>query len=174
MFYKIFLILLSSLFVFSSDDIKNISSFQSKFIQTINSASNDIIEYEGEVFIKNNGKILWKYQKPVLKNVYINNNSAIVEEPELEQAIFTSLDSQINIIKLLEEAKKIQDDKYEAKINDVLYNIYMEKNIIKKISYKDNLENIVNIVFFETKQNIHLDDSIFIFYAPKNYDLIRK
>lgn len=49
---------------------------------------------------------MWKYKTPVVKNVYIENNMAIVDEPELEQAIFTTLENEINILKLLKEAKK--------------------------------------------------------------------
>ena len=33
--------------------------------------------------------------------MYINNDYAIVDEPELEQAIYTKLDSEINIIKTI-------------------------------------------------------------------------
>ena len=71
MFYR----LIFTLFIFSS------FSF----------SSSDIITYQGEVFIKNSGQILWKYKTPVVKNVYIDNNMAIVDEPELEQAILQLL-----------------------------------------------------------------------------------
>ncbi|MFX4155806.1 outer-membrane lipoprotein carrier protein LolA, partial [Aliarcobacter butzleri] len=77
--------------------------------QTITSNSSDVILYKGQVFIKSSGKILWKYKTPVEKNVYIDNNSAIVDEPELEQAIFTKLENEINIIQLLKDAKKIDN-----------------------------------------------------------------
>ena len=86
MFYKlIFTLFIFSSFCFSSNDIQNLKSFQSKFTQTITSSSSDIITYQGEVFIKSSGQILWKYKTPIVKNVYIENNMAIVDEPELEQ-----------------------------------------------------------------------------------------
>ena len=107
MFYKI--IISSTLFClscFGANDIKNLDSFKANFSQIITSTSDNIIEYKGEVFIKKSGKILWKYKTPVEKNVYINDNFAVVDEPELEQAIFTELESEINIIKLLNSSKK--------------------------------------------------------------------
>ena len=108
MFYKlIFTLFIFSSFSFSSSDIQNLKSFQSKFTQTITSSSSDIITYQGEVFIKNSGQILWKYKTPVVKNVYIDNNMAIVDEPELEQAIFTTLENEINFLLLLFAAIKI-------------------------------------------------------------------
>ena len=102
MFYKSLIFLaLFSISCIASSDIRNLDSFKASFTQVITSSSKNIIEYKGEVFIKKSGKILWKYETPVVKNVYINNDFAIVDEPELEQAIFTQLDSEINIIKLL-------------------------------------------------------------------------
>ena len=143
MFYKlIFTLFIFSSFSFSASDIQNLKSFQSKFTQTITSSSSDIITYQGEVFIKNSGQILWKYKTPVVKNVYIENNMAIVDEPELEQAIFTTLENEINILKLLKEAKKI--------------------------------DNNVEIIFSNSIQDEPIDDNIFVFVAPSNYDLIRK
>ncbi len=57
MFYKlIFTLFIFSSFCFSSNDIQNLKSFQSKFTQTITSSSSDIITYQGEVFIKSSGQ----------------------------------------------------------------------------------------------------------------------
>ena len=175
MFYKlIFTLFIFSSFSFSSNDIQNLKSFQSKFTQTITSSSSDIITYQGEVFIKNSGQILWKYKTPVVKNVYIENNMAIVDEPELEQAIFTTLENEINILKLLKEAKKIDNNNYVSTIDGTKYQISMSSNKIKKITYKDTLDNSVEIIFSNSIQDEPIDDNIFVFVAPSNYDLIRK
>ena len=175
MFYKlIFTLFIFSSFSFSSSDIQNLKSFQSKFTQTITSSSSDIITYQGEVFIKNSGQILWKYKTPVVKNVYIDNNMAIVDEPELEQAIFTTLENEINILKLLKEAKKIDNNNYVSTIDGTKYQISMSSNRIKKITYKDTLDNNVEIIFSNSIQDEPIDDNIFVFVAPSNYDLIRK
>ena len=42
----------------------------------------------------------------LFKNVYINNDYAVVDEQNLNKAIYTKLESEINIIKLLNNSKK--------------------------------------------------------------------
>ncbi len=177
MFYK--LMLASMLFCVSaiaSNDIRDLDSFKASFVQVITSNSQNKIEYKGEVFIKKSGKILWKYKTPVVKNVYINNDFAIVDEPELEQAIYTQLESEINIIKLLNGSKKVNENSYTTNIDDVDYLIKTSKddNKISYIKYKDKLENDVEIKFTNVAQNGEIQDEIFKFVVPSNYDVIRK
>ena len=177
MFYK--LIIAFMLFCVSSmasNDIRDLDSFKASFVQVITSNSQNKIEYKGEVFIKKSGKILWKYKTPVVKNVYINNDFAIVDEPELEQAIYTQLESEINIIKLLNGSKKVNENSYTTNIDDVDYLIKTSKddNKISYIKYKDKLENDVEIKFTNVAQNGEIQDEIFKFVVPSNYDVIRK
>ena len=177
MFYK--LIIATTLFCLSciaSNDIRDLDSFKASFSQLITSSSQNIIEYKGEVFIKKSGKILWQYKTPVVKNVYINDSFAVVDEPELEQAIFTELDSEINIIKLLNTSKKIDDNTYNTNIDDVDYLIKTSKSNdkIEFINYKDKLENKVEIKFSNVIQNGEISDDIFKFTIPEHYDIIRK
>ncbi|MDD2896012.1 MAG: LolA-like outer membrane lipoprotein chaperone [Aliarcobacter sp.] len=177
MFYKF--IIASTLFCLSciaSNDIRDLDSFKASFSQVITSNSDNKIEYTGEVFIKKSGKILWKYKTPVVKNVYINNDFAIVDEPELEQAIYTQLESEINIIKLLNGSKKVNDNSYTTNIEDVDYLIKTSKDDdkISYIKYKDKLENNVEIKFSNVVQNGDISDVMFKFTVPDNYDVIRK
>ena len=177
MFYK--LIIAFMLFCVSSiasNDIRDLDSFKASFVQVITSNSTNKIEYTGEVFIKKSGKILWKYKTPVIKNVYINNDFAIVDEPELEQAIFTQLESEINIIKLLNSSKKVNENSYITNIEDIDYLIKTSKDDdkINYIKYKDKLENDVEIKFSNVVQNGEIADGIFKFTVPSNYDVIRK
>ena len=158
----------------SASDMKNLDSFFGNFKQTITSDSKSVIEYSGKVFIKKSGKILWQYETPIKKNVYIDNNMAIVDEPELEQAIFTKLDNEINIIKLLNEAKKIDNENYVSTINGIKYNIKASADKVSKITYKDELDNQVAINFLNIVQNGEISDEIFKFIIPSNYDVIRK
>ena len=177
MFYK--LMVASMLFCVSciaSNDIRDLDTFKASFFQVITSNSTNKIEYTGDVFIKKSGKILWKYKTPVIKNVYINNDFAIVDEPELEQAIFTQLESEINIIKLLNSSKKVNENSYITNIEDVDYLIKTSQsdNKINYIKYKDKLENDVEIKFSNVVQNGEISDQIFKFTVPENYDVIRK
>ena len=175
MFYRVFFtICFFALSFLNANDIKNLDSFFGNFKQTITSDSKSVIEYSGKVFIKKSGKILWQYETPIKKNVYIDNTMAIVDEPELEQAIFTKLDNEINIIKLLNEAKKIDNENYVSTINGIKYSIKVQDNKISKITYKDELDNLVNINFLNIVQNGDIADEIFKFIIPSHYDVIRK
>ncbi len=177
MFYRLVIaFILFCVSSFASNDIRDLDSFKASFVQVIISNSQNKIEYTGDVFIKKSGKILWKYKTPVVKNVYINNDYAVVDEPELEQAIYTKLDSEINIIKLLNSSKKVNDNSYTTNIDDVGYLIKTSKddNKISYIKYKDKLENDVEIKFSNVIQNGEIQDEIFKFNVPANYDVIRK
>ena len=177
MFYKlIFSSMLLLSVCFAANDIKNLDTFKASFTQKIVSTSDNIIEYKGNVFIKKSGKILWEYKTPVVKNVYINENFAVVDEPELEQAIYTELESEINIIKLLNSSKKIDNNSYKANIEDVDYIIKTSPSDdkIQFINYKDKLENKVEIKFSNVIQNGEITDDIFKFVIPDHYDIIRK
>ncbi len=177
MFYKmIFAFIVSFTMLNATTNIKNLESFRADFTQSIKSINDKIIEYKGEVFIKNTGKILWKYKTPIEKNVYILNDFAIVDEPELEQAIYTQLQSEINIIKLLNTSKKINENLYIANIDDTDYLIESSKdtNEIEIIKYKDKLDNSVEIKFENQVSNKEISDDIFKFTAPEHYDIIRK
>ena len=154
--------------------MKNLDSFFGNFKQTITSDSKSVIEYSGKVFIKKSGKILWQQETPIKKNVYIDDNVAIVDEPELEQAIFTKLDNEINIIKLLNEAKKVDNENYVSTVNGIKYSIKAINDKISKITYKDELDNLVAINFLNIVQNGEISDEIFKFIIPSNYDVIRK
>ena len=177
MFYKLIISSMLLLSVcFASNDIKNLDTFKASFTQKIVSTSDNIIEYKGDVFIKKSGKILWQYKTPVVKNVYINDSFAVVDEPELEQAIFTQLESEINIIKLLNSSQKVDNNSYTTNIDDTDYMIKTSKSDdkIEFINYKDKLENKVEIKFSNVVQNGEIADGIFKFTVPSNYDVIRK
>lgn len=176
MFYKVLIgLIFSVIFLVASTDIRNLDSFEAKFTQIITSNSKNVIEYKGEVFIKKSGKILWKYKTPVVKNVYIDSNFAVVDEPELEQAILTQLESEIDIIKLLNSSKKVDNNTYSTDIDDVKYTIKTSKDDkIQEIKYIDKLENSVVIKFSDVVQNGQIGDNIFKFEIPSYYDVIRK
>lgn len=176
MFYRVtLLLLLSTIFLQASiKEFQNLKTLQSKFIQTITSSSNTKIDYKGELFIKNSGKILWSYQEPVRKDVFVNGSEVIINEPDLEQAIITKLDKEIDMLKMLNEAKKIDENIYSSKIDNTEYKIVLKNGKIDKILYKDEIENSVEIKFIDTILDVEISDSKFIFNIPLGYDLIRK
>ena len=157
-----------------ANEFEEIHSFEANFEQSIINSSNKEIKYNRKVFIKDSSKILWKYKTPIIKNVYIIKDFAIVDEPELEQAIFTSLNKEINILKLMKNAKEINPNVFVTTMYDVEYTINVKDKKIHSIAYEDELENKVTIKFSDAVQNHIIQDSLFIFKAPKGYDIIRK
>ncbi|MFA7092689.1 MAG: LolA-like outer membrane lipoprotein chaperone [Arcobacteraceae bacterium] len=175
MFYKlIFSVMFGLSIQLSANVFSTIKSFQASFEQTITNSSKTTITYKGEIFIKDDSKILWQYKTPIVKNVYILDNFAIIDEPELEQAIYTSLDKEINLFKILQEAKQVDTNHYQATLNDMSYTIKLINNQITTISYKDELENNVSIHFSNITQNHTIDAELFQFFPPASYDIIRK
>jgi len=175
MVYRIFLVIgLFISFSFASFDKENIKSFEADFVQTVKNESGKTIEYKGKVFIKNNGKVLWKYFEPVEKNVFLIDDLVIIDEPELEQAIYTKLEKSIDMIKLLKESKKIEENLFESSLYNVKYLIKIKDDKISSLSYKDELANSIEIKFLNNKQNIEIKDSIFQFLPPDYYDIIEK
>lgn len=175
MFYRIifiFTFFLSANVV--ANDLFDIKSFEADFEQTVFNASNKKIAYSGKVFIKEPSRILWRYSDPIIKNVYVIANTAIVDEPELEQAIYTRLENEINVLQLLKKSVKKSQNLYETMINNVKYVLTLENNQIKQIDYKDELENKVSIKFTNIKQNQPIVDDTFRFIPPEYYDIIKK
>ncbi len=175
MFYRlVFLIMFFWVSSSYANILKDIKTFDANFQQKIINPSKKEILYKGHLFIKEPNYILWQYKEPVIKNVYIINNFAIIDEPELEQAIFSRLQDEIDILELIKTAKKIDENRYLAKIYDVNYTLTTKDNKIQKIEYKDALENSIIISFTNVVQNEEIDDEIFKFLPPEHYDIIRK
>lgn len=166
------LILLSS--ATASFNAENIKTFKANFIQTVTNESGKSIEYKGEVYIKNSGKVLWKYFEPIIKNVYLVDDMVVVDEPELEQAIYSRLEKSIDILKLIKDAIKVDENLYESDLYERKYLIGVKDQKISTLSYKDELENKVLIKFENIVQNSSLEDEIFHFIAPAQYDIIEK
>jgi len=151
-----------------------ITTYQADFEQTIVNNSKKVIHYEGNILIKEPSKMLWSYTTPIEKYVYIDKKRVVIVEPDLEQAIFSRLDKEINILKLLKKAKKISNFKYEAIVQDVSYHIFITNGKLSKIKYKDVIENDITIKFTNINQNKSIDDKLFKYNIPYEYDVIRQ
>jgi outer membrane lipoprotein carrier protein len=154
--------------------ILDFKTINTNFKQIVKNKSGKEAVYKGELKIKGSDKILWSYKTPVIKNVYINKNSVIIDEPELEQAITSNLNDELNMVKIINNSKKVSANTYENSLEDTKYTIIIENNILKSVSYKDELDNKVMIVFTNFQKDIPLSDSIFTFPIPKHYDVIKK
>jgi outer membrane lipoprotein carrier protein len=174
MFYRYILIVVVISYNIFGNDLKNIKMFEANFKQEIINDSNNTIVYTGKIYIKEPNFILWKYKKPIIKNVYFNKNRVFIDEPILEQVIITDINQDINIIKLLKKSKKISNDMYKGSVEGINFKIIMNKEKINSINYKDKMYNNIFITFTNIVQNHRIDDEIFIFNIPLNYDIIRK
>jgi len=166
------LFIIINFYILTFANIFDINNLTANFTQTIKNNSNNIINYNGNIIMDKNN-ILWHYNEPV-KNVYITKTKFIIEEPELEQAIISTLDDKLNILNILKESKKVDETTYENTLNNITYTIKIYNNKLQAIFYTDELDNKVSIVFKDVKTNTKIDKNIFIFNPPAYYDIIRK
>ena len=162
------------LFYANASDIKDINSYQASFTQSIVNSSNKEILYNGNIYIKQPSDVLWKYNNPIEKNVYILANQVIIIEPDLEQVIISTLKEEINILDLLKNPTEVSKNKYEATIYDKKYILTIINDQLTQINYSDEIENKVTIYFKDIKQNHEISNNIFKFKIPREYDVIRK
>ena len=118
--------------------------------------------------------IVWKYSDPIEKYVYITNTEVTIIEPELEQAIVTKLQKEINILKLLKNAEKITNNTYRSEAYNNIYILSIKNNQLTQIKYKDEIDNKITIKFDNIKQNEDIANAIFKYHIPFEYDVIRK
>jgi len=150
---------------------ENVSNFQSKFRQTITSDGKDII-YEGELYIKRPSSVLWLYQKPIRKSIYIRDHSLFMIEPDLEQVIIKSISKSLQLVKILESSKKISANRYVATIKDKKYLIILKKSMLFRIIYSDEVENSIEITFIDPRVDIEINDKKFFPNIPSDFDRI--
>jgi outer membrane lipoprotein carrier protein len=110
----------------------------------------------------------------VAKKIYFNNTHVLIIEPELEQAIITTLESTPNIAQLLQDAKEIAPNKYVTKFMETTYTIFAHKDSIDKVVYRDKLDNAVEINFSNQTTNLFLDEEDMMLYVNNSLIKISK
>jgi len=157
-----------------ASDFKNLKTFEASFVQTITNSSGNEAKYKGSIYIKEPNKIKWQYKDPIKKSVYMKKYTVTIIEPELEQVIITKLDKEINILNLLKNSKKISNNIYTSDFNNIQYRLTLKNKKLQQISYQDELENNVVISFKNVKQNQKINNKIFKFTIPLEFDVIKK
>ena len=150
--------------------ILNFKTYQANFVQTVTNSSGNEIKYKGKIYLDNKSNILWRYIKPIKKDVYINNTKVMIVEPELEQVIISKMDKELNLIDILNKSHKISKNIYENKINNIVYKINIINNILKEIDYTDDIDNKIKITFNKIDKNF--DIKIFDYNIPDEFDII--
>ncbi|MDR2789998.1 MAG: LolA-like outer membrane lipoprotein chaperone [Campylobacteraceae bacterium] len=165
--------------LFSNADDNALKSISSDFIQTIKSVENDTIKYSGSFQAMNEGDnnfALWNYKTPIVKTIYFINNDVIILEPDLEQAVITSVAEMPDISQILSEAvktNKLTNKAVTTNIQDINYTISFQNGTPIKIAYTDALDNKIEILLRNTLLNINIDKLTFRVNIPPNYDVVR-
>jgi len=158
-----------------SAELANLKTISTNFTQLITNNSHNTIKYLGKMYAKKqNNLALWIYMRPIEKKIYYRDGNIVILEPDLEQATFAKLNKVPNIITILKNAKKVSSNKLIATFNKTKYSITTNKNIVKSISYKDEMQNRVTINFSNMKVNKNIDDNLFIYEIPAGYDVLKQ
>lgn len=154
--------------------MKDISSYEAAFTQTIIDQDNVKIVYTGTFQALKPLHAVWHYQTPVEKSVYINNQQVVIVEPELEQAIYKYSKENFTLFNILDNATKIDHNTYKKEIHDRTYTLKVDKNIILSLEYLDDFENKVFITFSKQRPNIALVNKSFHPIISEDYDIIKE
>lgn len=166
------LLFISLFFLSLWANIFDFKTLSSDFTQTITNEENSTITYTGNFYATSKQMAIWVYKTPISKKVYFVKNQVVIIEPELEQAIITTLKQSPNFTTIIKRAKKISKNRYLTKYEDTNYYIYLKNGEISSIKYRDKLENKVVIKLNNLEKNIILDDALFKVNIPKGYDII--
>ena len=173
------LLTMSALVVTLNANITLPKNFQTDFQQTITNDKGKVINYDGKVAFNNidqygQNLFKWNYTSPTQKEVCTNGANLIVIDHDLEQVSTYQVEEGINLEAILNVAKKITNETYQATYKDTEYIITLDKsNQLKKIVYVDNLDNAVKIIFNNMDYNISsFDMKLLECNAPSEYDII--
>ncbi len=166
-----FLLMSINIALFAS--LEEITSFEADFTQSITDEKNKTINYNGHIVASKPQNARWSYFKPVKKEVYINNFDVTIVEPEIEQVIIRKIESNFDFFKMISKAKKIEENKYLAHYKDSKFTIIKKGALIESISYLDEFENRVKIIFKNQKQNQKINEAVFRPFFPLEFDIIR-
>ena len=153
--------------------LEKLYSFEADFTQKIDDKEKKVVTYTGKIYAdKKLQKAKWSYFDPVRKDVYIEDGSVTVVEPELEQVIVRPLSDDLNIFTLIKNAKRIGKNLYEAKYNQFKIKLFSNGKDIRKLQYTDEFDNLVTINFSHQKYNQPIDHKEFEIKTPPSFDLI--
>lgn len=152
------------------------NSMRATFIQKTTSQDNTLL-YSGVFYIKQNSdrthKAKWIYEKPTKKEIYIDGNQVLVYEPFLEQVSISKTGQKIDFLRILHEARLQKDGTYLAAFNDTNYVLTYHDKKDFTITFQDEFDNTIEIVFNNVQTNIPIKDEEFSFVIPPNVDIIQ-
>ena len=168
-----YIIILQIVLTMGFSSVLEINSFEADFNQIITDDKGKELSYSGHIVASKPQYALWDYKEPVKKSVYITPRYVTVVEPEIEQAIVRRIASDFDFFNMIKKAKKKTDNTYIATLNESKYTIKLENSMIRSISYLDEFENKVKIIFKNQSNNKIFSEDIFSAKIPVEYDIIR-
>jgi outer membrane lipoprotein carrier protein len=157
----------------------SIRTISSDFTQIITSGEGDSLKYEGNLQALNDGSenfALWIYKTPIEKKIYFTNNRVVMIEPDLEQAIITSVEEIPDMSSILNQALSVNKQTNEdvnVTILDTTYKISFEDGVPAKISYADKLDNKIDIFLKNINLNINIYKLTFQIEIPEGFDVVK-
>jgi len=167
------IITLQIMFSLAISSALEMSSFEADFSQIITDDKDKKLSYSGHIVASKPQYALWSYKEPVRKSVFITSRYVTVIEPEIEQAIIRKIASDFDFFNMIKKAKKEKENIYIATLNESKYTIKLENSMVKSISYLDEFENRVDIIFSNQSKNKIYSQDIFRAKIPVEYDVIR-
>lgn len=155
-------------------DILDFTTLQADFEQTIVNEQNSTIRYKGTLYIKKPDKILWQYNTPVKKSIFINKYNVTIYEPELYQAVIFKENRELDPIKMFKESKKISPTQRVSEFNGNSITISLNGDTIDSLAFTDKVDNRVTIRFVNYHKNEKLEDGLFVFQPGEDVDIIRQ
>lgn len=169
-FLTLLLTSILSLYAFNTD----LRQFEADFEQRITDEDNQTLIYRGHVWADRSNLARWRYDTPVVKEIYIQHATVVILEPDLEQAIVRPLDREIDFLSILAQAKRVDDTLYTAYYASQTYTIHLDnEQNLDAIRYRDGFENRIELRFSHQKRNEPIDSEIFKVDIPADFDVIR-
>lgn len=168
------IILTCLLFTLSFSDIISLTSFQANFTQTITDEKGKVLSYSGSIKALKPQFAVWSYKIPVEKKVYIDNRNIVIIEPELEQVIMRNVKGNFDFFSMLKNAKQLDENNYVASFEESKLYIRLKDSKVFSLSYKDEFDNDVKIIFTQQLQNEVIKPEVFNVSYPQDYDVIKE
>ncbi len=153
--------------------LQHLQSFSTNFKQVLKNEKP--LVYYGVLKAKAPSLALWVYEKPLKKEIYMNDKEVVIYEPNLFQATITPLKDETDFFTILKHLKKQDDGSFKTTINKTTYRLVFKDGKPFSLEFKDEMNNLVTITFSQTEINPTIADEIFVF-KPKdeNIDIVRQ
>ncbi|GAA9994401.1 LolA-like outer membrane lipoprotein chaperone [Helicobacter pylori] len=153
--------------------LQHLQSFSAHFKQVLKSEKP--LVYYGVLKAKAPNWALWVYEKPLKKEIYMNDKEVVIYEPNLFQATITPLKDKTDFFTILKQLKKQADGSFQTTINKTTYRLVFKDGKPFSLEFKDEMNNLVTITFSQAEINPTIADEIFVF-KPKdeNIDIVRQ